>query len=203
MGSANVAGTKGVPRVEREQQILDAAIVEFGRRGYAGASIAEIASQAGISKPLIYGYFGSKEGLYIACVQRTGARLVTAIERVLGSADPTMKMAEETLRAVFTVLQTQPLAWNVVYDRSVPDNSEAKIAAEYVVDCIHGQAVRGVSAILTARGFTDPLDMSALAAVWASTVTALVNWWLVHPEQTAEQMTKRSARILAAIGAPH
>ena len=58
-------GTKGVPRADREQQILDAAVAEFGERGYAHASMAAIAQRAGMSKPLVYEYFGSKEGLYL------------------------------------------------------------------------------------------------------------------------------------------
>ena len=55
-------GTKGVPRADREQQILDAAVAEFGGRDYTHASMAAIAQRAGISKPLVYEYFGSKEG---------------------------------------------------------------------------------------------------------------------------------------------
>src|SRR5262245_9101334 len=65
-------GTKGVPRADREQQILDAAVAGFGERGYAHASMAAIARRAGISKPLVYEYFGSKEGLYLACLRRAG-----------------------------------------------------------------------------------------------------------------------------------
>ncbi|CAN7698311.1 TetR/AcrR family transcriptional regulator [Mycolicibacterium frederiksbergense] len=203
METTGTAGSKGVPRAQREQQILDVAIDELGRRGYAGASIAEIAEKAGISKPLIYGYFGSKEGLYVACVERTGATLYSAIEQVLVQTEPTIKLAEDTLRAVFTALQKQPHAWNVVYDRSVPEGSAAKVAAARVSDQIFDQASRGVTTILAAQGLTDPLDMSALTVVWASTVTALMNWWLDHPDQTAEQMTTRSGRILAVIAAPH
>jgi AcrR family transcriptional regulator len=49
-----------VPPADREQQILDVAVQEFGERGYAHASMAAIAQRAGISKRLIYEYFGSK-----------------------------------------------------------------------------------------------------------------------------------------------
>src|SRR6185312_7553136 len=72
-------GTKGVPRADREQQILDAAVAEFGGSGYAHASMAAIARRAGISKPLIYEYFGSKDGLYLACLNRAGTHLVDRV----------------------------------------------------------------------------------------------------------------------------
>src|SRR4051794_26466639 len=56
------AGTKGVPRAEREAQIVTAATEVFGAQGFAATSVADVAARAGISKPLIYQYFGSKEG---------------------------------------------------------------------------------------------------------------------------------------------
>ncbi|WP_242902948.1 TetR/AcrR family transcriptional regulator [Actinomadura terrae] len=48
------------------KQILDAALVEFGAHGYAGARIAAIASRAQVNVQLISYYFDGKEGLYQA-----------------------------------------------------------------------------------------------------------------------------------------
>ncbi len=47
-------------------QLLDAAKVEFGAKGYAAARVSEIAARAGVNKQLISYYFGGKEGLYNA-----------------------------------------------------------------------------------------------------------------------------------------
>lgn len=46
------------------ERILDAALVEFGDHGFAGARISAIASRAGVNEQLISYYFDSKEGLY-------------------------------------------------------------------------------------------------------------------------------------------
>ena len=80
--SSGVVGTKGVPRQEREQQIVAVAVDEFARNGYARASMVAIASGAGISKPLIYQYFGSKDGLVRALL------LVSLRRRFRASAQP-------------------------------------------------------------------------------------------------------------------
>src|SRR5688500_12358608 len=73
-GEAGPAGTKGlrrqVPRAEREEQMLAAATQLFAERGYANVPMDAIATQTGITKPLLYSYFGSKEGLYAACIRR-------------------------------------------------------------------------------------------------------------------------------------
>jgi AcrR family transcriptional regulator len=53
-----------VPREQREQHILDVAGATFARAGYHSASKDEIADGAGVSKPMLYAYFGSKE----ACI---------------------------------------------------------------------------------------------------------------------------------------
>jgi TetR/AcrR family transcriptional regulator len=52
------------------QRILDAATAEFAAKGYAGARVGEIADRAGVNKQLISYYFGGKEGLWDAIVER-------------------------------------------------------------------------------------------------------------------------------------
>ncbi len=47
--------------------MLRAAAQVFGERGYHRASMDEIAARAGITKPMLYSYFDSKEGLFAAC----------------------------------------------------------------------------------------------------------------------------------------
>jgi TetR/AcrR family transcriptional regulator len=51
------------------ERILDAAVVEFGEHGFAGARISAIARRAGVNEQLISYYFDSKEGLYRALQQ--------------------------------------------------------------------------------------------------------------------------------------
>jgi TetR/AcrR family transcriptional regulator len=51
-------------------RILDAALVEFGEHGYAGARISAIAKRAGANQQLISYYFDGKEGLYRALTER-------------------------------------------------------------------------------------------------------------------------------------
>ena len=59
--------------------ILTAATSEFARHGYAGARIDRIADAAGANKRLIYVYFGDKDRLYAAVLDRQLERLVTNV----------------------------------------------------------------------------------------------------------------------------
>ena len=76
---SHTRGTRKVPREVREQQMLEAAESAFAARGFHAASVDAIAEASGITKPMVYAYFGSKEGLYRACMQRARARLLAAL----------------------------------------------------------------------------------------------------------------------------
>jgi AcrR family transcriptional regulator len=77
-------GTKRLPRAVREQQMLDAAVQMFSVNGYHETSMDAIAAQAEISKPMLYLYYGSKEELFGACLDRELGRFV---ETVRGEID--------------------------------------------------------------------------------------------------------------------
>ncbi|GAB3680412.1 TetR/AcrR family transcriptional regulator [Actinocorallia lasiicapitis] len=69
--------------------MLDVAEEVFAERGFTSATMDEIAERCGVSKPLIYEYFGSKDGLLLAAVNRARAELyeVTTAAMALGT-DP-------------------------------------------------------------------------------------------------------------------
>src|SRR5690349_9775533 len=72
-------GTKRLPRAVREQQMLDAAVEMFSRNGYHETSMDAIAAEAEISKPMLYLYYGSKEELFGACLNRELSRFIEAV----------------------------------------------------------------------------------------------------------------------------
>jgi len=51
------------------QRLLETAAALFAEKGYAGTSVREIVGNAGVSKPVLYYYFTSKEGLFYAILQ--------------------------------------------------------------------------------------------------------------------------------------
>lgn len=53
-------------RLNRERQILDAALTVFAAQGYSGTTMDAVAAEAGVTKPTLYSYFPSKESLFQA-----------------------------------------------------------------------------------------------------------------------------------------
>jgi AcrR family transcriptional regulator len=193
------AGTKGVARADREAQIVETACQAFGRSGFAGTSVADIADAAGISKPLIYNYFGSKEGLYAVCVQHAAEVLTGEIERTADSGTVGLARAVVTLDGMFRVLAPQPWLWHLVFDSTAPrDAATEEVLAAYERR-IFDFGIEGVSELLRLAGNDDPTDASAMRAVWENVFRTLVNWWLEHPDETPEAMTERCVRLFSAV----
>ena len=193
------AGTKGVARPEREAQIVAAACRVFGESGYAATSVADVAEAAGISKPLIYNYFGSKEGLYAACLRHAAQILTGEIERTAASGTVGLARAVVTLDGMFRVLAPQPWLWHLVFDPTAPrDAATEEVLAEYERR-IFDFGVEGVSELLRLAGNDDPTDTSAMRAVWENVFRTLVTWWLEHPDETPDAMTERCIRLFSAV----
>ncbi|MFI1921393.1 MULTISPECIES: TetR/AcrR family transcriptional regulator [unclassified Streptomyces] len=217
------AGTKGVPRARREQQILAAATEEFGRNGYEGTSLAAVAARVGVTKTLLHQYFGAKHDLYLACLVPAADRILSAIRTALhdtagpdtageGSAgedagrespsegaDPAPAVGPSTplrvMHGVFTALEGRREAWFVLYDTSVPADSEAARRARRYRAAIDECAALGTADVLLAAESFDALDADALSHAWRGLATALIRWWINHPDESADAMTERCARL--------
>ncbi|MEV0248511.1 TetR/AcrR family transcriptional regulator [Nocardia sp. NPDC050712] len=192
------AGTKGVPREQREQQILDIAIAEFGNRGYANASLADIATAAGVSKPLIYTYFGSRDGLHTACLHRAGDSLVDAVARAQAVHGAQSK-ALATLSGIFHALDGHTQNWRLIYDTTLPRPSPAHDRARNYQDALNTMGSQGVAEVLGSTGTPNPDDHSLLLTWWFSIVSTTISWWSDHPDHTPSDMTDRCLRLLTAI----
>lgn len=193
------AGTKGVPRLDRETQILDIASEQFGTHGFAATSVATVADKAGISKPLIYNYFGSKEGLYEACLDRGGALLADEIERIARGDSVGIERGMATLAGMFALLEPQPYLWRLFFDSTAPSTGSIADSVALYAERIGKLADEGVTELMTLAGNTDALDISAMTAVWLGIVDSLMNWWMEHPDESADQMMQRCMRLLAAL----
>lgn len=192
-------GTKGVPRAEREAQIVRLAIDEFARSGYAGASVAAIARQADISKPLVYQYFGSKDGLHLACLHSVAGALLTRLESAERDVDDSVASRVLALQAVFEALEPQRSAWQLLYDPSMPTTGDIAAAAADYRRRMTAIAASGSARFLRARGIRSRLDASALTAIWMGIVGSAVSWWLEHPGESAADMTRRCERLIGAV----
>ncbi|MBO9523026.1 MAG: TetR/AcrR family transcriptional regulator [Nocardioidaceae bacterium] len=193
------AGTKGVARADREAQIVEVACRAFGENGYAGTSVADVADAAGISKPLIYNYFGSKDGLHEVCVRYAADVLWAEFERSSRTGTVGLARAIATLDGMFRALAPQPWMWRLVFDPTAPADGAGHEALADYEKRLFALGEEGVAELMRLAGNEDPEDTSAMHAVWEAMFRALVTWWLDHPEVTPDEMTDRCLRLFTTV----
>ncbi|MFD6612928.1 TetR/AcrR family transcriptional regulator [Micromonospora chalcea] len=186
---------KRLPRAVREQQMLDAAVKVFSRRGFHAASMDEIADDAGISKPMVYAYLGTKEELFVACLHRESTRMMEAIA---GAAAPDLPADERLwrgLRAFFGFVGAHRDGWAVLYRQargSQPFAVELAAMRGRLVEVVAGMLDHALRAAGREVGATD-LEVVAYALVGAS--ESLADWLADHPEADAGKTATRMMNV--------
>jgi AcrR family transcriptional regulator len=111
-------GTKRLPRAVREQQMLDAAVEMFSRNGYHETSMDAIAAEAEISKPMLYLYYGSKEELFGACLNRELSRFIEAVRADIDLKQSPKDLLRSTILAFMHYIDANRASWIVLYQQA-------------------------------------------------------------------------------------
>ena len=108
---------------ERREQLVDVARKLFAEKGFEAVTIEEIASKAGVSKPVVYEHFGSKDGLYAVIVDREMNILLGSISDSLTARAP-RALLEQATRALFDYIESREDGFRVlVRDSPVAQNT--------------------------------------------------------------------------------
>ncbi len=86
-------------KADRAEQILLAADEVFGELGFTGVSVRDVAQRAGVNKALIFYYFGSKDALFEAVLQRYYAAHRVAFEHAFSGDAPLRERMHTVLDA--------------------------------------------------------------------------------------------------------
>jgi AcrR family transcriptional regulator len=189
---------KRLPREVRERQILDAAVTVFSRHGYHAASMDEVSEVAGISKPMIYAYLGSKEDLFSACLQREANELLEAIVAGIEPGQPPDIQLWHGLRSFFGYVGEHKESWRVLHRQAVAQGGP--FAKE--LGSMRERAITLVSAVLVRSGSDEGVGKAAsesgasLAAALVGAGESLADWWLDNPEESAGMIASRLMNLV-------
>jgi len=180
------------PRAVREAQMVAAAERLFSDRGYHGVSMDEIAAASGISKPMLYEYFGSKEKLFLACVERARGRLFEEIARAVRGRDDSEQALRAGVEAFLAFADQQRTTWVVLFGEGGSFNEAAG-------------AIRSEQAGLIAQllrelpGWErepDAEELDALAHIFVGAAEAIALWALDRPEVTLKRVADHLMAVL-------
>jgi AcrR family transcriptional regulator len=167
---------------DRRRALLEAADAVIQREG-PEASMAEIAAEAGVSKPILYRHFGDKSGLYQTLAERHTRKLVKVIREGF--------MAETSVRDRFHTgidLYLATVSANLNLYRFLMHRASAEDTATH--------SVMGTMILALGREIADiminegELADEARGQVWGHAIVGMVqnagDWWLDHPEVPRE-----------------
>ncbi|MBA2472775.1 MAG: TetR/AcrR family transcriptional regulator [Pseudonocardiales bacterium] len=180
----------------RRGELLDAALREFGSRGYYLTQMEHVAATAGVSKALVYQHFPSKEELFAAVTVQVVEGFMSRLPEVLGNAGDALGAWRGAVRLLCDLVTERPEAWALVARHL--DNPElgaslrglrdqvtevfaAVLAGYYAPE--QGSAVPAEEVLEQAR-LTVPLVVGALQG--------LMSWWLDHPEVPRAKVEARA-----------
>jgi len=90
-----------LPAPARREQILDVSVQVFARNGFHSTSMNDVAEAAGVTKPVLYQHFNSKQDLYLALLEEAGNRLRNAVAKAVSTAANGKEQTELGFRAYF------------------------------------------------------------------------------------------------------
>ncbi|WP_020657395.1 TetR/AcrR family transcriptional regulator [Amycolatopsis benzoatilytica] len=189
------AKRKRMPRAERERQMIEVAEQVFGERGYAMASMDEIAELVGVSKPMLYEYFNSKEGLLLACIRESRSALQQATEQAIVGAPTANEALRRGLLSFFVFIRERRQAWSLL-------RHEMALIGTPAADEIE-ETRRQQTDLITAlmSGYfdsDDTLRAEASAEFVVGACERLAIWCERFPEVTPERATEYAMDLLWA-----
>lgn len=168
----------------------------FADRGFANVSMDAVAAETGITKPLVYSYFGSKEGLYVACIRRFHQPLEQALLTVGDAGLPPERWLWEGALAAFGFIGAHREGWKRFFLEPVAHGDEAAAVVEELRERAVGQVSEMFARGVRDAGLTLELDIESeippQVYILVGGVESLARWWVAHPDQaTAETLALR------------
>ncbi|MGH3767290.1 MAG: TetR/AcrR family transcriptional regulator [Pseudonocardiaceae bacterium] len=171
----------------RRRELLDAALQEFGSRGYHLTQMEHVAATAGVSKALVYQHFVSKEELFAAVTEQVVEGFMRRLPEVLGMAGDALGAWRGVVRLLCDLVTERPESWALVARHL--DNPELGAPLRRLRE----QVYEVLAAVLAGyyapeQGNTAPQEEDVLkqarltVPLLVGALQGLMSWWLEHPE---------------------
>lgn len=173
-------------RADREEVILDAAQRAFAELEFRSVPMDAIAERSGVTKALLYQYFGSKDHLYELCVERARARLFDELEHRVAEAEPGWDKLRVFVEHYFDYLEAnRDTSW-LMYGE----------ASRAVVDDMRERNAQSIAAIFSraaeeAGRVPDPVGIAMLAHGLVGAGEQVGRWWIQNRDITKAEAVER------------
>ncbi|HEX3511436.1 MAG TPA: TetR/AcrR family transcriptional regulator [Solirubrobacteraceae bacterium] len=179
------AATQRKPWAVRHTQLLNAAELLFAERGLAAVSLEDIAHAGGVSKPIAYRHFKSRDQAYLACAHRAQADYLDVLRTITDPTAPVRDQLAASANAFFALLEEQPARWELVYapPSVLPASSRDELAA------LRFETIAFVHELILAASPNAPEPLAeAFAHAISGVGERLAHWWKTRPDVSRGQL---------------
>lgn len=129
-----------LPRGERREQLLEAASEVFVDRGFHAAGMDEIADRAGVSKPVLYQHFSSKQDLFLAVLAQHVDVLVSGVRQALRTTTDNRQRLRAAVQAFFDFIEHDSQGYRLIFENDYISEpqvaAQVKVATEACTDAV-------------------------------------------------------------------
>ncbi|MEV4752015.1 TetR/AcrR family transcriptional regulator [Streptosporangium amethystogenes subsp. fukuiense] len=180
---------------DRRRALLDAADRVIRREG-PEASMASIAAEAGVTKPILYRHFGDKSGLYQALANRHVRTVVGLLRPEFDRAKADLRSrARATIDAYLEMIAANLNLYRFLFYRAGAEDSRTHSQMTAIVRSL-GEELGTVIAAETA--VPDPVRAQVLGHAFVGMVQATGDWWLEHPEVDRAEVVEGLVSVIVA-----
>jgi len=166
--------------------MLDQARALFAAHGYAAVTMDQVAAAVGVTKPLLYNYFGNKEQLFLACMKPAADALTEHVVGAVANASDAAEALRDGIHAFFDFLDGDQDAWRMLHDDSLPSGGEIAARVKEYRDGMEAMVTAALASRTESRA-VEPLSVAIFGAA-----EALGRWWL----RTGTLSAERTADLL-------
>ncbi len=160
---------------ERREQLVDIGRSLFAERGVDGTTVEEVATRAGVSKPVVYEHFGGKEGLYAVVVDRETTFILEAMTAALRAGGHPREMLERAALAFLDYVEDHTDGFRILVRDSPVGRSTGSFAS--LISDIASQVEYILAAEFQERGF-DPRHAPLYSQMLVGMIALAGQWWL-------------------------
>jgi AcrR family transcriptional regulator len=186
-----VARKKKMSAPQRRAQLITVGRAVFAEKGFEATSVEEIASRAGVSKPIVYQHFGGKQGLYAVVVDREMTHVVSVITQAIATGEPRERVEQAAL-AFLHYVEGHPDGFSVLsHDAPV---ASGRGCMSSLINDLAERVEELVAAMFTDAGY-DP----SLAPIYANALVGMVSfvgqWWTDNRDLPVETVASHLSAL--------
>ncbi|UCF84088.1 MAG: TetR/AcrR family transcriptional regulator [Desulfobacteraceae bacterium] len=188
-------GPKKIEGNNARERLLEAGTALFGERGYAGTFVREIVDRAGVTKPMLYYYFKSKEGMFYTILDGAAEQQEVILAQALEAPGAVLDRLIYLYRRIYEGLIEHQNLFKMIYNLVFGPRQGAP---DYDIDQYHRRMVDAIKTIYLeglAQGEVKEADADEVAILVLSLLDFCLHMEYVHLDSSDPERPERLLRL--------